>query len=146
MTDKKKILIISDHPLAPSGVGSQTKYVIEALLKPIDTKLFVLVVQFAMRVMIHKVKAGMKIGLHHPVKGYGTQEMVRSALFNERPDMIWFMTDPRFYGWLWGMENEIRQNIPMVYYHVWDNYPYPKYNELSYRSTRCYCFYLESYS
>jgi hypothetical protein len=34
MTDKKiKILTISDHPLSPSGVGTQTKYVIEALLK-----------------------------------------------------------------------------------------------------------------
>ena len=33
MSDKKKILVISDHPLAPSGVGTQTKYVIEALLE-----------------------------------------------------------------------------------------------------------------
>ena len=33
MSEKKKILVISDHPLAPSGVGTQTKYVIEALLK-----------------------------------------------------------------------------------------------------------------
>ncbi|HAW82191.1 MAG TPA: hypothetical protein DCX27_22295 [Balneola sp.] len=71
----------------------------------------------------------------YPVDGYGTPEMIRSALFNERPDMIWFMTDPRFYGWLWSMENEIRPHIPMVYYHVWDNYPYPTYNKSSYDST-----------
>ena len=32
MTEKKKIFVISDHPLAPSGVGSQTRYVIETLL------------------------------------------------------------------------------------------------------------------
>ena len=30
---KKKILILSDHPLSPSGVGTQTKYMIDALLK-----------------------------------------------------------------------------------------------------------------
>ena len=30
--EKKKILVIADHPLAPSGVGTQTKYMIEALL------------------------------------------------------------------------------------------------------------------
>ena len=30
---KKKILIISDSPLAPSGVGTQTKYMIEGLLR-----------------------------------------------------------------------------------------------------------------
>ena len=33
MTEKKKILVISDHPMAPSGVGTQTKYIIETLLK-----------------------------------------------------------------------------------------------------------------
>ena len=32
MSDKIKIFTISDHPLSPSGVGTQTKYVVEALL------------------------------------------------------------------------------------------------------------------
>jgi len=36
---------------------------------------------------------------------------------------------------LWQIENEIRPLIPMVYYHVWDNYPPPKYNAKWYRST-----------
>jgi hypothetical protein len=44
------------------------------------------------------------------------------------------MTDPRFWGWLWEMENEIRPHMPMVYYHVWDNYPYPVYNKRFYDS------------
>jgi glycosyltransferase involved in cell wall biosynthesis len=44
------------------------------------------------------------------------------------------MTDPRFWGWLWEMDNEIRAHIPMIYYHVWDNYPYPKFNKLFYDS------------
>ena len=30
---KTKILTLSDHPLSPSGVGTQTKYFIEALRK-----------------------------------------------------------------------------------------------------------------
>jgi glycosyltransferase involved in cell wall biosynthesis len=45
------------------------------------------------------------------------------------------MTDPRFFEWLWAMEDEIRPLMPMVYYHVWDNYPYPKYNDVFYNST-----------
>ena len=45
------------------------------------------------------------------------------------------MTDPRFYGWLWEIENEVRANIPMVYYHVWDNFPAPKFNADFYNST-----------
>jgi glycosyltransferase involved in cell wall biosynthesis len=44
------------------------------------------------------------------------------------------MTDPRFWTWLWQMEQEIRPNVPMVYYHVWDNYPYPKFNRKFYIS------------
>ena len=134
--EKKKIFIISDHPLAPSGVGTQTKYVIEALL---DTGRYkVVCLGGAVKHESYKPQKVEKYGddwIIYPVQGYGTQEMVRSALFNEKPDMIWFMTDPRFYGWLWSMENEIRANIPMVYYHVWDNYPYPEYNKKFYDST-----------
>jgi hypothetical protein len=33
MDKKIKILTLSDHPLSPSGVGTQTKYFIEALIK-----------------------------------------------------------------------------------------------------------------
>ena len=45
------------------------------------------------------------------------------------------MTDPRFYGWLWEIENEVRANVPMVYYHVWDNFPAPHFNADFYNST-----------
>ena len=48
--------------------------------------------------------------------------------------MMWFMTDPRFFGWLWEMEDEVRSLVPMIYYHVWDNYPYPKFNKVWYDS------------
>lgn len=135
-TEKKKILVISDHPLAPSGVGTQTRYIINALLETGRYK--VVCLGGAMK---HKNYSPQKVDgfgedfIIYPVDGYGNAEMIRSALFNERPDMIWFMTDPRFYGWLWDMENEIRPHCPMVYYHVWDNYPYPHYNKYSYEST-----------
>ena len=52
----------------------------------------------------------------------------------QKPDMVWFMTDPRFYEWLWQIDNEIRQKVPLVYYHVWDNYPYPHFNKKYYDS------------
>jgi glycosyltransferase involved in cell wall biosynthesis len=70
-----------------------------------------------------------------PVDGFGTPDIIRSVLRHEKPDILWFMTDPRFYEWLWAMEDEIRPLIPMVYYHVWDNYPYPMYNKVFYSST-----------
>ena len=129
MTEKKKILVISDHPMAPSGVGTQTKYIIETLLKTGRYKFVCLGGAVAHKdYNPQKIEGWDEDWIVYPVKGYGTQEMVRSAIFNEKPDMLWFMTDPRFYGWLWMIENEIRKHVPMVYYHVWDNYPLPKFN------------------
>jgi len=60
--------------------------------------------------------------------------MIRSILRNEKPDILWMMTDPRFYEWLWQIENEIRPLCPIVYYHVWDNFPAPHFNKKFYES------------
>lgn len=135
MTEKKKIFVISDHPLAPSGVGTQTKYFIEALLKTGRYKFVCL--GGAVKHNSYepqKVEGWEDDWVIYPVNGYGSPELIRSVLFNEKPDVLWFMTDPRFYGWLWAMENEVRTHCPMVYYHVWDNYPFPMYNKPAYDS------------
>ena len=44
-------------------------------------------------------------------------------------DAILHYTDPRFWGWLYEMEHEIRQEIPIFYYNIWDDWPAPQYNE-----------------
>lgn len=135
MDKKTKILTLSDHPLSPSGVGTQTKYVIEALLK--TGKYQFISLGGAIKHQNYNPVKTEEWGddwVIYPVNDYGTQDMIRSILRNERPDMLWFMTDPRFWHWLWQMEHEIRPLIPMVYYHVWDNYPYPKFNRMFYDS------------
>ncbi len=139
MSDKKiKVLTLSDHPLLPSGVATQTKYMIEALLK--SGKFEVISLAGAIKHQDYTVK---DYGLETygsswkiiPVDSYGNPTKIRSILLSEKPDMIWFMTDPRFYDWLWQMECEIRQVVPMVYYHVWDNFPTPEFNQPYYSST-----------
>jgi len=70
----------------------------------------------------------------YPVDGFGNPDVIRSIIRNEKPALLWFMTDPRFYEWLWAIEDEIRPLMPMVYYHVWDNYPYPVFNRKFYLS------------
>jgi len=132
---KKKILVLSDHPLSPSGVGTQTKYMIEALLKTGRYQFICLggaIKHHDYRPV--KVEGWGDDWIIYPVDGYGNHETVRSLLQRERPDALWFMTDPRFYEWLWEIENEIRANVPMIYYHVWDNFPYPEFNGRYYRS------------
>jgi len=132
---KKTIMVISDHPLSPSGVGTQTKYFIEAMLKTNKYRFICL----AGAIKHENYSPSMVEPWNHdfivyPVDGYGNPDMVRSFLVNHKPDILWFMTDPRFYGWLWEMENEIRSVVPMIYYHVWDNYPYPNFNKRWYDS------------
>lgn len=133
MTKKIKVLTLSDHPLSPSGVGTQTKYMIEGLLKTGDYQ----VISLGGAVK-HENYQPMKTEewgddwTIFPVDGYGSPDVLRSILRNEKPDVLWFMTDPRFWDWLWQMEDEIRPVVPMVYYHVWDNFPPPKYNKSSY--------------
>tara|TARA_R100000808_G_C2150885_1_gene159777 strand:- start:3028 stop:4308 length:1281 start_codon:yes stop_codon:yes gene_type:complete len=133
---KKTILVLSDHPLSPSGVGTQTKYFIEALLKTGRYRFVCL--GGAIKHHDYQPQTVDPYGkdwLIFPIDGYGNHEMVRSVMQKEKPDVLWFMTDPRFYGWLWEIENEVRANVPMVYYHVWDNFPAPDYNGKFYRST-----------
>ena len=135
MDKKIKVLTLSDHPLSPSGVGTQTRYVIEALLK--TGKFQVLSLGGAIKHNDYTPKMVEPYGQDWkiiPVDGYGTQEMIRSILRNEKPDILWMMTDPRFYEWLWAIENEIRPLCPIVYYHVWDNFPAPHFNKKFYES------------
>tara|TARA_R110001606_G_C15402375_1_gene653282 strand:+ start:3596 stop:4864 length:1269 start_codon:yes stop_codon:yes gene_type:complete len=132
---KIKVFCLADSPLAPSGVGTQTRYMIEGLLQ---TGRF----QFvcfggAIRHPDYKPIRTEEYGddwLIYPVDGYGTQEQVRALLKAQKPDIVWIMTDPRFWGWLWEIDNEIRSVAPLVYYHVWDNLPYPTFNRKWYLS------------
>ena len=140
MSKKIKVLTLSDHPLSPSGVGTQTKYVCEALLK--SGKFEILSLGGAIKHLDYRPINVDPYGNEWriiPVDGYGTQDMIRSVLRTEKPDIIWFMTDPRFYGWLWDMENEIRPLVPLVYYHVWDNFPAPHFNKKFYVSNDKIC-------
>ena len=140
MSKKIKVLTLSDHPLSPSGVGTQTKYVCEALLK--SGKFEIISLGGAIK---HQNYQPIRVDPYGdewriiPVDGYGNQDMIRSILRTEKPDILWFMTDPRFWGWLWDMENEIRPLIPMVYYHVWDNFPAPYFNRKYYLSNDRVC-------
>jgi len=133
---KKKILVISDHPLSPSGVGTQTKYFIETLLKT-DRYQFICLGGAVKHqdYRPQKVEPWGDDWRIFPIDGYGNHEIIRSIIQKETPDALWFMTDPRFFGWLWEIENEIRTHLPMIYYHVWDNFPAPSFNGQFYRST-----------
>jgi len=70
----------------------------------------------------------------YPNNGYGNSDLIRHMLKNEKPDGLMFFTDPRYYDWLFAIENEVRKQIPMIYLNIWDDLPAPLYNRAFYES------------
>jgi len=139
---KKKILLLSDDLRIPSGIGTMSKSFVMNSLKDFDW------VQMAGAVK--HPENGKKLDLSgvavkelgvddaslilYGVDGYGNPNILRNVIAREKPDAILHFTDPRFWGWLYDMEHEIRQNIPIMYYNIWDDLPYPHWNENAYES------------
>jgi len=139
---KRKILLMSDDLRMSSGVGTVSREVVFGTLDHYDW--------FQVGGAINHPEEGKLVDLSEelqkdtgikdaylkifPVSGYGNQELARDIIAEEKPDAILHYTDPRFWGWLYQMEHEIRQQMPIFYYNVWDDLPYPRYNEFFYES------------
>ena len=139
---KKKILLLSDDLRMSSGVGTMSKEIVMgtldkfdwvqiggAIKHPDEGKIFDL--NDSVRKETGIQDASVKV---IPVSGYGNPDLVRRVLKEEKIDAILHYTDPRFWIWLYQMEHEIRQHIPIFYYNIWDDFPAPKYNESYYES------------
>ena len=66
--------------------------------------------------------------------GYGNPQILEQVMSIEKPDAILHFTDPRFWGWLYSIEHQLRQDTPLMYYNIWDDLPYPHWNEPFYES------------
>ena len=140
---KKKILLLSDDLRMSSGVGTVSKNFVlgtidkydwvqagGAIKHPEEGK--IVDMNESVRKDTGIEDASLKI---YPISGYGNQELVRNLINIEKPDAILHYTDPRFWEWLYQMEQEIRQSIPIFYYNIWDDLPTPRYNEFFYESS-----------
>ena len=70
----------------------------------------------------------------YPVDGYGNPDLIRQIIKLEKPDALFIITDPRYFTWLFQIENEIRKTLPIIYLNIWDDYPAPLYNKSFYES------------
>jgi len=133
MQKKLKVLVLSDHALSTSGVGTQTRHLLNGLIK----KGCWTFRQFgaALKHSDYRTVVVNDDLIIKPIDGFGNPEMLRVALATEKPDILFIFTDPRFFVWLFDMEDEIHQICPIVWWHVWDNYPYPEFNNNFYKST-----------
>lgn len=131
--DKKTILMLTDHPLSTSGVGTQSRWLINGLLG--TGKYSFRVFGGAVR---HDNYDNVVVNpdfIIKPTNGFGDKNLLRKSLAQIKPDALLLFTDPRFFIWVWEMEEEIHQMCPITYWHLWDNHPWPEFNRPLYEST-----------
>ena len=139
---KKKILLLSDDLRMHSGIGTMSREFVlgtvdkydwvqlgAAIKHPEGGKVLDLSADVAKETGVND--AHVKV---YASNGYGDANILQQIMNVEKPDAIMHFTDPRFWGWLYQIEHQIRQHIPIMYYNIWDDLPYPHWNEPFYES------------
>jgi len=137
-SEKIKIMVLCDDPRAPTGVGTQADLLIRGLLDNYPGKYCFRVFGGAIK---HKDYSVVGMAPYNedyivaPVNGFGDKPRLRSALAEQKPNILMLFTDPRFFIWTWEMEDEIHDICPIAYNHLWDEVPAPDFNKVLYEST-----------
>lgn len=140
--ERKKILLLSDDLRLNSGVGVMSREIVKHTAHRYNWFQVGAAIDHPEKGKILDVSADInaKMGLTDsnvkilPSDGYGDPDLIRQLIDIEKPDAILHYTDPRFWIWLYNMQHEIRQKIPIFFYSIWDDLPYPKYNKPYYES------------
>ena len=140
--ERKKILLLCDDIRLHSGVAHIAKEIVintahhfnwvnigAALKHPEEGKMFDL--SQSINEQKGLTDASVRVLAN---SGYGTPEQVRMFLNSEKFDAIFIITDPRYFTWLFQIENEIRKQMPIIYLNIWDDLPAPMYNRSYYES------------
>jgi len=141
---KKKILLLADDFRLPSGIGTVSKEIIYNTVKKYDWVQLGAALQHpehGQGVDVSQVVAN-ETGVEDasvkliPWSGYGDRNVLFALINQEQPDAIFHFTDPRYWTWLYALEHEIKTTygIPLVYYSIWDDLPYPMWNAPFYGS------------
>jgi glycosyltransferase involved in cell wall biosynthesis len=139
---KKKILLLSDDLRMSSGIATMSKEIVLGTVHKYDWFQVGAAIKHPDQGKILDISEDLKArtGVQDanvrilPWDGYGNADLIRQLLNTERPDAILHFTDPRYWTWLYDMEHEIRQNVPILYYSIWDDLPDPLYNRNYYES------------
>tara|TARA_R110000824_G_scaffold133684_1_gene296516 strand:+ start:769 stop:2199 length:1431 start_codon:yes stop_codon:yes gene_type:complete len=140
--DRKKILLITDDIRVHSGVaqiGRETvlntlhKYNWVQMAGAVDHPELGKIIDFSEEIKKNTDVKDPYVMLY-PQKNYGDADNLRAVIAREKPDALFLITDPRYFSWLFHIENEIRKEIPIAYLNIWDNYPAPMYNKEYYES------------
>ena len=141
--NKKKILLLSDDLRMSSGIGTMSKEFVLGTIHHYDWVQIGGAIKHPENGKVVEMKDSVKTetGVEdgylkiYPTDGYGNPDLLRQIMSIEKPDAIMHYPDPRFWTWLYQMEHEIRQEMPIFYYNIWDDWPAPQYNEFFYESS-----------
>jgi len=139
---KKKILLLSDDLRMTSGIANVSKQLVLGTVDKYDWVQLGAAIKHpeAGKVMDLNEDVRKRTGVAdasvkiYPFDGYGNADIIRQLLMIEKPNAILHFTDPRYWIWLYEMEHEVRQSVPIFFYHIWDDLPDPKYNRDYYES------------
>jgi glycosyltransferase involved in cell wall biosynthesis len=126
-----KILYLSDSPFIPTGYGKVGRDLLIGL-RDKGHQIIILGGSLGQIPFQPQVWNGMT---YYPVKDYGNIEHIRFVLKEHKPDVMIINSDPRHLHHVFEIDNEIRKVCPLVFYHLWDDSPFPKFNVPYYRST-----------
>lgn len=145
---RKLILFAGDLLLRPSGIGSQTKQIIYGTCHRYNFINFGYIqglqpenVNYQIQDLSQRLQEQTGVPdatlFIKPFDIYsGRDEIKQRVLLNLikqlKPDALFHFTDPHSWYWMYEIQNLIRCKIPIIYYNIWDNLPYPKYNEKYY--------------
>lgn len=125
----KKILIVSDSINLQTGVGKQSKFLLEGLSKLNKYKLYQLGANSTESYNI--TEEGISV---YSTKGFAKFKEVYDFILEKNIDLLIIFSDPRFFDTIFENNKEIRKICPIVYWHVWDNNPAPDFNKYIYES------------
>jgi hypothetical protein len=142
MEKKKKILLLSDDLRQHSGVGTMSRELVFGTLEKYDWVQIAGSVQHPEQGKVIDMSQSAKetLGIKdaylklYPISGYGNEDSLFAVMNIEKPDALMIFTDPRYWGWLFLLEKQIRRKIPLTYLNIWDDIPYPMWNRPFYES------------
>ena len=123
---------LSDNPNSHSGYGTQTRNLIKKLVEKGHS--FVSLGCNYPRQKFPFYLDGDKRVLVVPVEGYGNRQTVEDLFWRYRPDVFVAFTDPRFIPHVFSLDFVIRRTSPLIFWHLWDNDPFPDFNIPFYKS------------
>lgn len=130
----KKLLFIADDIRLNTGVGIQARKLLKGLSKTGKYEVVELACASNHRDLNPVKEENILIYPINIQREYGNQNVIRQLIGREKPDFIIPFGDPRFFGYLFQMDDEIREHCKILFYHTWDNDPFPKFNVPFYNS------------